>query len=119
MCRPPSAAGPSSSDSKSIPNAPLDRYSVCSSNKGKNMNTQDLAEKIAEAQDISKADARKLVDSVIAAIGDAAAAGEEVPTNGFGKFAVKAKPERTGRNPPTGQNLDKTGKTKGGKRREK
>src|SRR3546814_5174907 len=70
MCRPPSAAGPSSSDSKSIPNAPLDRYSVCSSNKGKNMNTQDLAEKIAEAQDISKADARKLVDSVIAAIGE-------------------------------------------------
>src|SRR3546814_17323381 len=70
------------------------------------MNTQDLAEKIADAQDISKADARKLVDSVIAAIGDAAAAGEEVTINGFGKFVVKATPARTGRNPRTGETME-------------
>ena len=69
------------------------------------MNTQELAEKIATAQDISKADARKLVDSVIAAIGDAAAAGEEVNINGFGKFSVKAMPARTGRNPRTGETM--------------
>src|SRR3546814_13417851 len=67
------------------------------------MNTQELAEKIAENQNISKADARKLVDSVIAAISDAAAAGEEVNINGFGKFSVKSTPARTGRNPRTGE----------------
>src|SRR3546814_4651146 len=70
------------------------------------MNTQDLAEKIAEAQDISKADARKLVDSVIAAIGAAAAAGEEVTINGFGQFVVKATPARTGRNPRTRETME-------------
>src|SRR3546814_1743710 len=63
--------------------------------KGILMNTQELAEKIAENQNISKADARKLVDSVIAAISDAAAAGEEVNINGFGKFSVKRSEEHT------------------------
>src|SRR3546814_2723476 len=38
--------------------------------KGILMNTQELVEKIAENHNISKADARKLVDSVIAAISD-------------------------------------------------
>src|SRR3546814_5571507 len=70
------------------------------------MNTQELAEKIAENQNISKADARKLVDSVIAAISDAAAAGEEVNINGFGKFSVKSTPARTGRNPRTGEAME-------------
>ncbi|WP_443971387.1 HU family DNA-binding protein [Sphingobium sp. CR28] len=66
------------------------------------MNNADLAEKIATAHDVSKADARKLVDGVLAAIVDAAAAGEEVSLSGFGKFKVKASPAREGRNPATG-----------------
>src|SRR3546814_1631242 len=74
--------------------------------KGILMNTQELAEKIAENQNISKADARKIVDSVIAAISDAAAAGEEVNINGFGKFSVKSTPARTGRNPRTGAAME-------------
>ena len=51
---------------------------------------------------MTKADARKLVDGVFAAIADAAAAGEEIAINGFGKFKVKSTPEREGRNPGTG-----------------
>ncbi len=66
------------------------------------MNNADLAEKIAAAHDVSKADARKLVDGVLAAIVDAAAAGEEISLSGFGKFKVKASPAREGRNPATG-----------------
>ena len=42
------------------------------------MNNSDLADKLAASHDITKADARKLVDAVFAAIADAAAAGEEV-----------------------------------------
>lgn len=67
------------------------------------MNNSDLADKLAAAQGITKADARKYVDSVFAAIADAAAAGEEVSLNGFGKFKVKASPAREGRNPATGE----------------
>jgi len=70
------------------------------------MNTTDLAEHIAAAHDVSKADARKIVDGVIAAIADAAAKGDEVALNGFGKFKVKHSPARQGRNPSTGERID-------------
>jgi len=67
------------------------------------MNNSDLADVIAAEQGIAKTDARKIVDAVFAAIGDAAAKGEEVSLNGFGKFKVKDSPEREGRNPATGE----------------
>lgn len=69
------------------------------------MNNTDLAEKIAASANLSKADARKVVDDVLAAIVDAAAKGEEVSLNGFGKFKVKASPAREGRNPATGETI--------------
>ena len=69
------------------------------------MNNSDLADKLAASHDITKADARKLVDAVFAAIAAAAAAGEEVSLNGFGKFKVKDTPAREGRNPSTGATI--------------
>ncbi len=66
------------------------------------MNNADLAEALAETLGTTKTDARKAVDAVFAAITDAAAKGEEVSLNGFGKFKVKASPAREGRNPATG-----------------
>ena len=69
------------------------------------MNNTNLAEKIAGDNGLSKADARKLVDAVFAAIADAAAAGEEIALNGFGKFKVKDAPAREGRNPSTGATI--------------
>ncbi|TCU52898.1 DNA-binding protein HU-beta [Novosphingobium sp. PhB57] len=67
------------------------------------MNNSDLADAIAADHGIAKTDARKIVDAVFAAIGEAAAKGEEVSLNGFGKFKVKDSPEREGRNPATGE----------------
>ena len=69
------------------------------------MNNSDLADGIAAANGITKADARKIVDGVFAAIADAAAKGEEVSLNGFGKFKVKDSPAREGRNPSTGATI--------------
>lgn len=69
------------------------------------MNNAELVEKIALANDRTKADAKKLVDAVIGAIADAAAAGEEVSLNGFGKFKVKMSAAREGRNPSTGATI--------------
>ena len=66
------------------------------------MNNSDLADKIAAEHGLTKADSRKVVDAVFAAITDAAAKGEEVSLNGFGKFKVKDSPAREGRNPATG-----------------
>ena len=65
------------------------------------MNNSDLAEALAAEHGVTKADARKLVDSVFANIAGAAAKGEEISLNGFGKFKVKDQPAREGRNPST------------------
>lgn len=67
------------------------------------MNNNELAEKIADGHGLTKSDARKLVNAIVAEVGEAAARGEEVSLSGFGKFKVKATPERAGRNPATGQ----------------
>ncbi|WP_232493068.1 HU family DNA-binding protein [Novosphingobium kaempferiae] len=67
------------------------------------MNNSDLADVIAADHGIAKTDARKIVDAVFDAIGNAAAKGEEISLNGFGKFKVKDSPEREGRNPATGE----------------
>ena len=66
------------------------------------MNTSDIADHLAGAHGVTKADAKKMVDGVFAAITDAAAKGEEVSIPGFGKFKVKDSPARDGRNPATG-----------------
>jgi len=69
------------------------------------MNNSDLADHLAGATGSTKADARKAVDLVFSAIADAAAKGEEVSLNGFGKFKVKDVPAREGRNPATGETI--------------
>ncbi|MBT0667370.1 HU family DNA-binding protein [Novosphingobium profundi] len=69
------------------------------------MNNADLAEKLATQTGASKADARKSVDAVFAAIAQAAADGEEISLNGFGKFKVKETAAREGRNPSTGETI--------------
>lgn len=70
------------------------------------MNNSDIAEKLAAEHDLPKAEARKLLDSMIGAIADAASRGEEVAINGFGKFKVKETAARQGRNPSTGATID-------------
>lgn len=67
------------------------------------MTLNDLAETLAAAHSLTKADAKKYVDAVFATIGDAAAKGEEISISAFGKFAVKHSPARDGRNPATGE----------------
>jgi DNA-binding protein HU-beta len=69
------------------------------------MNNSDLADSMASAHDLTKADERKLVDGVFTAIADAAAKGDEISLNGFGKFKVKDTPAREGRNPSTGATI--------------
>ena len=63
------------------------------------VSTSDLAEQLSSVHDLSKADAKKIVEAVFADITDAVAKGDEVSINGFGKFKVKDSPERQGRNP--------------------
>jgi len=51
---------------------------------------------------LSRSQAKGFVDAVIEEVVCALAVGEDVSLRGFGKFAVREKPERPGRNPKTG-----------------
>ena len=69
------------------------------------MNTTELIAKLADSHGVSKAQAKSIVDDVLKNIVDAAASGTEVSLPGFGKFKVKATPEREGRNPANGEKI--------------
>jgi DNA-binding protein HU-beta len=69
------------------------------------MNNSELVEQIAATNNLTKADAKKIVDSVFGVIADAAAMGDEIALNGFGKFKVKHTPAREGRSPATGETI--------------
>ncbi len=67
------------------------------------MNIGELAKGVAGTTGTSEAQAKAAIAAVFEQIAGAAAKGEEVSIAGFGKFAVKDRPERQGRNPSTGE----------------
>lgn len=71
----------------------------------------NIIESIADMQDLSKARAKELVDSVFETIADALNEGVEVAIDKFGKFNIKDKPERSARNPKTGETITVAART--------
>lgn len=67
------------------------------------MNKKELGDTVGESFGGSKAMGGAAVDAVIDAITKALAKGEEVSIAGFGKFEVRDRSARTGRNPRTGE----------------
>jgi len=70
------------------------------------MNKGDLVDAVAEDAGLSKADATRAVDSVLAVITTALKDGNQVSLVGFGTFTVKKRAARTGRNPRTGEAIE-------------
>jgi DNA-binding protein HU-beta len=66
---------------------------------------QELAERVAEGAEMTKAEASRAVDAALAAITDALRAGDKVSIIGFGTFLVRERAARTGKNPQTGEPL--------------
>jgi DNA-binding protein HU-beta len=67
--------------------------------------TNEIAEKIASEQNLTKAQAKSIVETVFASITTAAMSGAETSIPGFGKFKIKDTPEREARNPATGATI--------------
>ncbi|MFK4485034.1 HU family DNA-binding protein [Bradyrhizobium sp. USDA 336] len=65
----------------------------------------EIADKIAAENSLTKTQAKTIVDGVFKAITDAAVSGAETSIPGFGKFKVKDTPAREGRNPSTGATI--------------
>ncbi len=69
------------------------------------MNKSELADAVADAADMSKAEGARAVDAVIDSITSALKKGDSVSLVGFGTFQVKARAARAGRNPRTGETI--------------
>ena len=67
------------------------------------MNKAELIDAVSDAANLNKAESGRAVNAVIDAIEQALAQGDSVALIGFGIFAVKARAERQGRNPQTGE----------------
>lgn len=67
------------------------------------MNKTEFVAFVAEKNDITKTDAKEMIDIVTASITSALENGDEVSLAGFGKFTVVERDERTARNPQTGE----------------
>jgi integration host factor subunit alpha len=62
----------------------------------------DLIERIQSNNDLTKKQSTDIVENTINIIKDTLASGDDVLISGFGKFCLKDKAERKGRNPATG-----------------
>ena len=62
----------------------------------------ELADGVSRTVGLSRADAARMVESVLDHITNALVDGQQVKLTGFGTFAVREKNERIGRNPKTG-----------------
>ena len=69
------------------------------------MNKAEFVEAVADAAELSKADAGRAVDAVIETIKKALKKGDSVSLVGFGTFVVRKRAARTGRNPRTGDTI--------------
>jgi DNA-binding protein HU-beta len=67
------------------------------------VNKSELIGVVAEKADMTKKDTEKVVNAVFESIEDSLGKGEKVQVIGFGTFDVRARKEREGRNPATGE----------------
>ena len=69
------------------------------------MNKSELITAIAEHANLTKADAGRALDGLTETIEATLKTGDSITLVGFGSFEVKARAERKGRNPQTGQEI--------------
>lgn len=70
------------------------------------MNKTELIKNVAEVTGKTQKETREVVESVLEAMAETLAEGEEVNIHGFGKFKVVERPARQGRNPKTGEAIE-------------
>ena len=69
------------------------------------MNKKQLAGRVADKTELTKADAERLIDLILGQITDALLKGEKVRLVGFGNFVIRKRKGRIGRNPQTGDKI--------------
>jgi integration host factor subunit alpha len=64
----------------------------------------DLVENVA-GEGFNRKNSAKIVETLLECIKSTLESGDEIMISGFGKFCVKGKKQRRGRNPATGEDL--------------
>ena len=72
----------------------------------KTMTKADIVENVHRLIGFSKKDSAEIVERVFENIKHTLEQGESVKISGFGKFDVRAKRQRRGRNPQTGEQIE-------------
>jgi DNA-binding protein HU-beta len=67
------------------------------------MNKAEFVAAIAEASELTKADAERAVEGMFKVVKKTLKAGESISLVGFGTFVVRKRAARTGRNPRTNE----------------
>jgi integration host factor subunit beta len=70
------------------------------------MTKAELVEDVAQAAELTKKDAERLVEIVFESIIETLNQGEKIELRGFGSFRVRERGARRGRNPKTGDPVD-------------
>lgn len=71
----------------------------------KTVTRADLAEAVYQSVGLSRTESAELVERVLDLICDSLVEGDNVKLSSFGSFQVRAKNERIGRNPKTGEEV--------------
>jgi DNA-binding protein HU-beta len=69
------------------------------------MKKKELIERIADEARLPKSEAHKHFEAFEEVVTEALKSGEEVQITGFGKFSVRERKAREGRNPQTGEKM--------------
>ncbi len=72
---------------------------------GKTLTRADLAEALVDQVGLPRNESQDLVELVLGEISDSLALGQQVKLSSFGSFGIRAKGQRIGRNPKTGQEV--------------
>ncbi|MEW5803715.1 MAG: integration host factor subunit alpha [bacterium] len=72
------------------------------------MTKEDIVKNVWTELNISNKQAKDVVETVFNTLKDVLAKGDQVEIRGFGKFIIREKTSRTGRNPRTGEEAEIT-----------
>jgi DNA-binding protein HU-beta len=69
------------------------------------MNKQELIDAMASGSGLTKADAKRALDSFIDTVSGGLKKGDRIALVGFGSFSISERSAREGRNPQTGKTI--------------
>lgn len=69
------------------------------------LNKQDLVDAVSDKTGLTKSSTNTAITALLKTLEDALVKGDTISLVGFGTFSVAERPERTGRNPKTGEQM--------------